>query len=255
MTAQHSTATVIDISALRVACKDCSLFQLCLPLGIGDEDLERLEQIIKRRRPVKRGEYLFRNGDAFHSIYAVKSGSIKTFTFTEDGREQVTGFHLPGELFGLDAINSGSHCCSAVALERSSVCEIPFDRLEELGKTVPSLLNQMLRIMSKEIQQDRTLLHLGKKSADERLAGFLWSIARRLWERGFDGSEYRLSMSRNDIGNYLGLAVETVSRLFTQFQAEGLLTARAKQIQIHDLDRLRALAGANCCNSTTPAQR
>ncbi len=237
-------SVVAGLARFKVACQNCSLFQLCLPVGLDQGDLELLDRIIKRRRPVQRGEYLFRAGEPFQAIYAVRSGSVKTYTVSEDGGEQVTGFHLPGELFGLDAINAGRHPCSAVALEATSVCEVPFDRLEELGEDVPSLPRQMLRVMSKAILHDQTLLaYLSRKSAEERLAGFLLSLSQRFASRGFSAHEFNLSMSRIDIGNYLGLAEETVSRLFTRFQEQRLLSVVRKHVRLHDLERLRELAG------------
>lgn len=237
----HS-ANVIHLSTRKVECRDCALFQLCLPVGVDQADLDLLDRIIKRRRPVKRGEYLYRAGDAFESIYAVKSGSFKTSYFTEEGREQVTGLYLPGELFGMDAINSGRYCCSAVALERSSVCEIPFDRLEELGAQIPSLMRQTVRIMSKEILRDKHTMQIAKNSAPGRLAAFLLGLSERFRERGFAAQDFRLGMSRVDIGNYLGLADETVSRLFTRFQEEGLLAVERRHIRLLDLPRLQAVA-------------
>jgi CRP/FNR family transcriptional regulator, anaerobic regulatory protein len=237
--------TIVKIDAIKVACKDCNLFQLCLPVGIDARELEELDSIIKRRRPVKRGEHLFHVNDPFQAIYAVRSGSIKTYTPTEDGHEQVTGFHLPGELLGLDAINLLHHPCAAKALETTSICEIPFDRLEELSMHLPSLQHQLLKIMSKEILHDQSLLMLlGKKSAEERLAALLLSLSNRYQQRGFSPTDFHLSMSRNDIGNYLGLAVETVSRLFTRFQDEDLLSVQRKHICILDLPRLRSIANA-----------
>jgi len=241
---KHS-AVAADLDRFKVACQNCNLFQLCLPVGLDQGDLELLDRIIKRRRPVHRGEHLFRAGEPFQSIYAVRSGSVKTYTVSEDGGEQVTGFHLPGELFGLDAINAGRHPCSAVALEATSVCEVPFDRLEELGEDVPSLTRQMLRVMSKTILHDQTLLaYLSKKTAEERLAGFLYSLSHRFSQRGFSAREFNLSMSRIDIGNYLALAEATVSRVFTRFQKQHLLSVVRNHVLLHDLDRLRALAGA-----------
>ncbi len=233
----------IDISGIKVACRNCSLFQLCLPVGISEADLELLDNIIKRRRPVKRGEHLFQVGEPFQAIYAVRSGSIKTYAPTEDGHEQVTGFHLPGELLGLDAIITESHPCAAKALETTSLCEIPFEQLEALGNRIPGLQHQLLKIMSKEILHDHSLLMLlGKKSAEERLAALLMSLSNRYRARGFSPTEFNLSMSRNDIGNYLGLAVETVSRLFTRFQEERLLTVQRKHIRVLDLPHLRQIA-------------
>ena len=237
----HST-NVIRLSTRKVECGDCTLFQLCLPIGVDQADLALLDRIIKRRRPVQRGEYLYRAGETFESIYAVKSGSFKTSSFTEEGREQVTGLHLPGELFGMDAIHSGKHCCSAVALERSSVCEIPFGQLEQLGAQIPSLMRQTVRIMSKEILRDKRMMQIAKCSAPGRLAAFLLSLSERFRERGFAAYEYHLSMSRVDIGNYLGLADETVSRLFTRFQEEGLLAVERRHIRLLDVPRLQAVA-------------
>lgn len=238
------TSTVITMPQGRVACQDCSLYRLCLPQGTSERDLEKLDSIIRRRPPMKRGETLFEEGAPFKSIYAVRSGSIKSYSATSDGQEQVTGFHLPGELLGLDAIDSGIHPSTARALETTSVCEIPFNDLRSLSVRIETLQEHMLRVMSKEIHHDQSLLLLlGKKSADERLAAFLLSVSNRYRERGFSSVEYNLSMSRTDIGNYLGLAVETVSRLFTRFQEEGLLAVQRKHIRILDLERLQQRGG------------
>jgi CRP/FNR family transcriptional regulator len=238
----RNSTNVIPLSTRKVECRDCTLFQLCLPVGVDQADLGLLDRIIKRRRPVKRGEHLYRAGDAFASIYAVKSGSFKTSYITEEGREQVTGLHLPGELFGMDAIHSGHYCCSAVALERSSVCEIPFEQLEELGAQIPSLMRQTVRIMSKEILRDKRSMQITRHSAPGRLAAFLLGLSERYRERGFAARDFRLGMSRVDIGNYLGLADETVSRLFTRFQEEGLLAVERRHIRLLDLPRLQAVA-------------
>ena len=235
---------VVSLSQIKLACKNCSLHQLCLPIGIGDEDMERLEEIITRRRPVTRGEHLFNQGDRFRSVYAIRSGSVKTYTISDDGSEQITGFHLPGELVGLDAIINDQHPCGAKALETTSYCEIPFGELEDLAGELASLRHQLLRIMGKEIlaEQDLLLL-LGKKTAEARLATFLLSLSTRFKERGFSATEFRLTMSRNDIGNYLGLAVETVSRLFTRFQDQKLVNADGKLVELRDLPALRRMAG------------
>ncbi len=243
--ADETEQSLISLSRIKVACKDCSLFQLCLPVGIDANDLELLDRIIKRRRPLKRGEHLFHVGNPFSSIFAVRSGSIKTYAPTEDGHEQVTGFHLPGELLGLDAINAERHPCAAKALETTSLCEIPYDSFEELCNRLPSLRQQLLKIMSKELLHDQSLLTLlGKKSAEERLAALLVSLSSRYRQRGFSATEFNLSMSRNDIGNYLGLAVETVSRLFSRFQDEQLLIVQRKYIRILDLPRLQQIASS-----------
>ena len=238
---------VISFETLKVACRNCSLGMLCLPVGLVPEDVERLDGIVKRSRPLHRGDHLFRNGDRFRSLFVVKTGSVKTFTPGEDGGEQVLGIHLPGEIIGLDAIEREQHSCSAKVLETSAICEIPFARLEDLSSSIPSLQHQMYRLLSKEIGQDtEMLLLLGKKNAEERLATFLLSLSNRFKKRGLSATDFYLSMSRHEIGNYLGLAVETVSRLFTRFQEEKLLRVERKHIQLQDLKRLESLVvGSN----------
>lgn len=236
---------VIDIVSVKLACGDCSLHQLCLPVAMPPEGTARLNAIIKRHRPpLRRGSHVFHIGDTFRAIYAIGSGSVKTYTITEDGYEQVTGFHLAGEIIGLDAICTEQHPCGARTLETTTVCEIPFNRLEEICLEMPGLGHQLLRIMSREISADGELLTLlGKKSAEERLAALLLSLSSRFQKRGLSPREFHLSMSRNDIGNYLGLAVETVSRLFSRFQQQGLILARHKHIRLEDMEQLKELAG------------
>ena len=233
---------VISFESIRVACRNCTLMTLCLPLGLAPEDVERLDSIVRRNRPLHRGDFLFQSGDRFRSLFVVKTGSVKTFAQSPEGGEQVLGFHLPGEIIGLDAIDKDAHVCSAKVLETSAVCELPFGRLEELSVTIPSLQHQMYRLLSKEIAHEtEMLLLLGKKSAEERLATFLLSLSQRFRKRGLSPTDFYLSMSRHEIGNYLGLAVETVSRLFTRFHDEGLLKVDRKHIQLTDLDALEAM--------------
>ena len=238
------TTKPIKLSALKTACKNCNLHDLCLPLGMDLSDIDSLDEIIKRRKPLQKGEYLFHSNTEFNSIYAVRSGSIKTYTESEQGDEQITGLYLPGELLGLDAIHSHQHPCSAIALETTSLCEIPFNNLEELSEKIPSLNHQLFRIMSKEIASDQTLLMLmAQKNAEERLAAFLVNLSSRLKQRNFSETEFFLSMSRKDIGNYLGLTIETISRTFSRFQNDGLLTTQRKYVNILKLDALKAIAG------------
>ncbi|KAA6187688.1 fumarate/nitrate reduction transcriptional regulator Fnr [Thiohalocapsa marina] len=235
---------VISFENIRVACRNCTLSQLCLPMGLVAEDVDRLDGIIKRSRPMHRGDHLFRGGERFRSLFVVKTGSVKTYAPSSEGGEQVLGFHLPGEIIGLDAIEKDCHACSAKVLETSAICEIPFHRLEELASSIPSLQHQMFRLLSKEIGHDaEMLLLLGKKNAEERLAAFLISMSKRLSKRGLSATDFYLSMSRHEIGNYLGLAVETVSRLFTRFQDEGLLNVDRKHVQVLDLRSLEGIAG------------
>ena len=230
---------VFDISKFKVSCGNCSLSELCLPWGLKQEDLNELEKIIKRVRPLQRGEYLFHAGDKFQQIYAVRSGALKAYKTTEDGNEQILGFYLPGELLGLDAIDNMEHVCTTVALETSSFCSIPFQRLEDLCHRIPGLQHQMYRLMSRELStENESLLLLGKKSAEEKIATFLVNLSTRLHMLGYSATEFRLPMSRQEIGNYLGLTVETVSRIFSRLQKDDLITIDRKLIKITNSDAL-----------------
>lgn len=229
----------LSYRGIDVTCKDCSLNPFCLPVAVRDDQLAELDCIIKRGRPLRKGDHLFRANDLFHSIYAVRSGTIKTYATTEDGDEQVTGFYLPGELLGVDGIYSGEHSNSARALEAAAVCEIPFDQLEILSARIPTLQHHFFQLMSREIRLDQQLIMLlSKKSADERIAALLMSISSRHNRRGLSASGFRLPMSRNDIGNFLGLAVETVSRVFTRLQKQGIIIVDGKEVEVLDMPAL-----------------
>jgi CRP/FNR family transcriptional regulator len=234
---------VVSLSTIKAACKECSLRELCLPLGLSDTDIGELDKAVKRRRTLKKGEHLYRFGDPLQVLFAIKSGAVKTTGLMEDGRAQVTGFYLSGELLGIDAISSDQHPSSAEALESTEVCEIPFLALEELASHVPGLQHQLFRIMSREIVRDEHLLMmLGRMNAEERLASCLLSFARRQNRSGGLTSELRLTMSRQDLGDYLGLALETVSRLFSRFQDEGLITVQGRNVRLLDVPRLQGLS-------------
>lgn len=240
---------------LQPHCKDCSLIGLCLPLSLDHSDIDLLDQIVKRNRPMKRGEFLFSQGDKFGAVFAVRSGSLKTFNVTDDGDEQITGFHLPSEVVGLSGMDSDVYPVSAQVLETTSICEIPFDRLDELAIKLPQLRRHLMRIMSREIRDDQQMmLLLSKKTADERIATFLINLSARFRARGYSANQFRLAMSRNEIGNYLGLAVETVSRVFTRFQQNNLLKAEGKEIIILDSNKLLSLAGGNPTENTTETE-
>lgn len=237
------TAKVISITNTKAECRDCTLRELCLPLGLSESELDAFDRLKKRQRMLRKGELLYRYGDPLKSLYAIRSGAVKTTGLMEDGRIQVTGFCLPGEMLGIDAINDDRHPCSAEALEITEVCDIPYLALEALAQEVPGLQHQLLRIMSQEIVRDeQMLMMLGRMSAEERLASCLISFSRRHARLGHNGAEFKLSMSRQDLGDYLGLALETVSRLFTRFQDEGLISVRGRHILLRSLDRLQALA-------------
>jgi len=234
---------VLRLQDIKRACGTCSLRELCLPFGISDEDLRRLESIVQRKRPIAKGQRLFTQGDPLSAIYAVRMGSVKSFTVSQEGAEQVTGFHFPGDLVGLDAIADEVHGCTVVALEGTSVCEIGFDEIDHLSDQVPGLKRQLMRLLSREIIQDqKLLLMLGKKTAEARLATLLISMPTRFELRGLSSQDFNLSMSRGDIANYLGLALETVSRLFARFQDDGLITVDGRSLHIIDLIRLHQLA-------------
>lgn len=231
--------------ALTVACEDCSLFRLAQPVADGgDPDWQLLDRVVKRRRALRRGERLFQPGDPFLSIYAVKSGSLKTFVPRQGGGEQITGFHLPGELLGLDAIVGEVHPCGAQALEPTVLCEVPLNRLEGPGRRIGPVQRQLLRVLSGQLLHDQRLQTvLCRQAADDRLAAFLLNLWERLRQRGFTGDPVRLSMTRNEIANYLGLATETVSRRLLRLQAEGLIEIQRKRVRLPDVARLAERVG------------
>ena len=236
--------TPVDVEQLRNACSACSLRELCLPAGLDPDELTQVDRMVNRRQPVKRGDYLYRAGAELRSLYAIRTGFMKTCVLYEDGREQVAGFHMMGDLMGLDAISSNRHMCDAVALEDSEVCEIPFSVLERLSREIPSLLSHFNRIMSREIVRDYgVMLLLGSMRAEERLAAFLLNLSQRFAARGYSPLEFHLRMTREEIGSYLGLKLETISRVLSHFQDEGLIVVRNKRIRITDMDALRALIG------------
>jgi CRP/FNR family transcriptional regulator, anaerobic regulatory protein len=235
---------VVDLGRLRRSCANCSLRSLCLPEGLPAGDIERLDSVVQQRLPIERGHELFHAGADFHNLYVVRSGSMRTTQAGAPGEEQVIGFHLPGELLGLDAISSGAHQCTAVALDRTSVCAVPFAELEEVAKRVPGLQQQLLRIISREMVEDHNhLAALGRRSARERLALFLHSLALRLERSGHAGDQFNLTMSRGDIASYLGLALETVSRLMTRLSEEGMIAIDRRNLRIVDREALAQAAG------------
>ncbi|MEN9365993.1 MAG: fumarate/nitrate reduction transcriptional regulator Fnr [Pseudomonadota bacterium] len=244
----HDTTTSPRLDTLKVACSACNLRELCLPVGLSDEELSSIDDIIGTRRTVRRGESLFHAGETFTALYAVRTGFFKTVVSAADGREQVTGFQMAGELIGLDGISTDHHSCDAIALEDSQVCMIPYSQLETLSREVTLLQHQFHKIMSREIVRDHgVMLLLGSMRAEERLAAFLLNLTQRLQARGFSASALVLRMTREEIGSYLGLKLETVSRTFSKFQEEGLLEVKQRDIRILDQNALqRVVNAANC---------
>ena len=232
----------LKIADIKTSCGNCSLSELCLPHGMSGDDIEKLDAIVKRQQPYQPGQHIFRAGDRSRSLFAVRAGALKTYCTTEGGDEQVLGFTLPGEMVGLDGMNDGFYASNSVVLETASVCELPYDGLEDMCQTLPGLNRQMMRVVSREITADqKMLLLLGKRTAEERLAAFLLSLSGRYQSRGLSTTEFNLPMSRQDIGNYLGLAIETVSRLFAHFQKDKLLVVNRRKIVLADMPRLRSM--------------
>ncbi|MBY6185513.1 FNR family transcription factor [Marinobacter hydrocarbonoclasticus] len=231
-------------SGCTIHCHDCSLSELCIPFTLSTNELDKLDSIIERKRPIQKGDLLFQSGQPLRSLFAIRSGSIKSYTITESGEEQITAFHLAGDVVGFDGIHADAHQSFAQALETAMVCEIPFDTLDQLSGSMPRLRQQIMRLMSNEIMGDQEMiLLLSKKNAEQRLAAFISNLATRFGNRGFSSKEFRLSMTRGDIGNYLGLTVETISRLLGRFQKSGLIEVKGKYITITDAESLQELAG------------
>lgn len=233
----------LDLARLRRSCGECSLQRLCLPAGVDGEDLGRLDAVVQRRRPLRPGEILFRAGDALASVYVASEGAFKTVGVNEAGEEHVLGFHLPGELFGLDAIGSGRHRCDAIALGDARVCELPFSSLAAVAAQLPSLQRQLLRIMGQSADLDHDHVDmLSRRQAGERIAMFLHGLGERYRRIGRPAHDFRLPMSRDEIARYLGLALETVSRSFSRLQDDGVIEVRGRRVRVLDEARLQAAA-------------
>lgn len=234
-----NTETVISAP---VSCRDCRMSALCIPLSLKSDELYKLEQVIQHGNPLQARQPVFNCGDKFKAVYAVRSGSVKSFCIDHDGREQVTGFYLPGEIFGWDGLAEDQHQNTAIALETTSICEIPFDQLEGLGATIPSIQKHVMRLISREITTDQKLIALlAGNSAHQRLASLLLSISARLARQKLSSTRFRLPMSRGEISNYLGLTVETVSRAFSYFQRKKYLVVNKKEIELLDKPGLERL--------------
>ena len=221
----------IDLVRLRRSCADCSLGELCLPAGVDRDDLGRLDTLVQRRRPLQRGQSLFRAGDPLRSVYVASAGAFKTVVVNASGEEHVLGFHLPGELFGLDAIGSGKHRCEAIALGEAKVCELPFASLSTGASQLPSLQRQLLRVMGQSADRDHDHVDvLSRRQASERIALFLHGLGERYHRIGQPGDDFQLPMSRDEIARYLGLALETVSRGFTRLHDDGVIEVRGRRM-------------------------
>jgi len=242
MPLQNAQRKVSSLALVKTACSNCNLREFCLPYGLDPEELERLDSLVSNRRRMKRGEHLYRVGDPFDAIFAIRSGFFKTDVLIEDGREQVTGFQMGGELLGLDGICTEQHTCNAIALEDSDICAIPFSQMESLSREIHSLQHHFHKVMSREIVRDHgVMMLLGTMRAEERLAAFLLNLSQRFTARGYSHAEFFLRMTREEIGSYLGLKLETVSRTFSRFQEEGHIAVQQKHIRILNINGLEAL--------------
>lgn len=233
---------------IKVQCSSCNLRELCMPMGFDTDELRKLDSIVAVRKKVKQGGLLFGNGDPFTSLYAIRTGFFKTCVSSEDGREQVTGFQMAGEIIGLDGIVTDHHNCNAVALEDAEVCVMPFANVEELSREFPVLQRHVHKIMSREIvRENGVMMLLGNMRAEERLAAFLLNLVQRLHSRGFSQTEVVLRMTREEIGSYLGLKLETVSRTFSKFSEEGIVDVKQRHVQILDPDALMKVFNPQSC--------
>ena len=236
----------MNLQAIKVACASCNLRELCMPMGLNPQEMDRIEEVVAVRRKIKRGTTLFSNGDKFTSLYAIRTGFFKTCIATEDGRDQVTGFQMAGEVIGLDGIVNDQHTCDAVALEDAEVCVMPFDRLEEISREITAMQHHVHKIMSREIVREHgVMLLLGSMRAEERLAAFLLNLVQRLHARGFSQSELILRMTREEIGSYLGLKLETVSRTFSKFVEDGIVEVKQRHVHILDTGALKRIVNNN----------
>lgn len=244
MLANGHQGTFTPSSKIRMNCHDCTLSRLCLPGCLQHSEVDLLENIIKRNRPLHKGDHLFRAGEPMQQVYALRSGALKTYLLDQDGNEQITGFILPGELVGLDAFGNSSFPSFAVALETSLVCTIPLADLEELAGLIPSLRKQLLVTLSHELHEEQQHYSHNRESAEQRLALFLLNLSARYSRRSLSATSFILSMSRGEIGNYLGLTTETVSRLFSRFRQQGLLEIKGRELHLMQptaLNRLNSI--------------
>lgn len=224
------------------SCSYCSVRRLCLPISVGKEEVDIIDELVADRPQLKKGEYLFNIGEKFQSLFAIKSGAIKTFGSTRDGREQITGFHFAGELIGLDAIGNNMHNCNAVALEKTVVCSMPYDSIQGISTQMPGIQHEITRLMSKEIRNDEEMLMaMGSMRAEQRVACFLFNLYRRLLSGNKETLTVRLQMTREEIGNYLGLSLETVSRRMSSLQEDGIIKVNNRLITLLDIDALQKL--------------
>ncbi|MFL9879988.1 fumarate/nitrate reduction transcriptional regulator Fnr [Herbaspirillum rhizosphaerae] len=251
-TSNHTPAPVFALNSALRSCSGCSMHQICLPTGLNECDTQRLDKIIGRRK-VPRDSFLYRIGDPFTSLYAVRVGHFKSYQQNIAGDRQITGFPMTGELLGMDAINTERYQCDAVALEDSEVCEIPFELLENLFAQMPTLLHHFHRALSQEItNEQRIIMLLGNMRAEQRFASFLINLSMSYATRGYSATRFQLRMTREDIGNHLGLTIESISRMIAKMRRDGLIQVRQRDVEILNLSALGKLASGSEILVSTP---
>ena len=229
------------MSQTQVSCSNCSLDNICLPRGLSQTEIDNISQVVKARKTLQRGDFLYREGDHLKGILAIKSGSAKLVANDNHGNEHILNILLPGELLGFDGLSREKHGCAAIALETMTFCILPANSMDQLFQNVPSLTRELFRHSGEKMLEDKNLLVLSKRPAEERLAYFLISLSERLERRGFSSLEFKLSLTRQEIGNHLGLALETVSRLLKKFQDDELIEVQNRFIKIKNLSSLKNL--------------
>jgi len=225
----------------QVSCINCSLDNICLPRGLSQAEIDNISKVVKAKKTLQRGDFIYREGDNFKGILAIKSGSAKLVANDSHGNEHILNILLPGELLGFDGLSNEKHSCAAIALETMTFCQLPADSMDQLFQKLPGLTRELFRHSGEKMLEDKNQLVLSKRPAEERLAYFLISLSQRLKRRGFSSSEFKLSLTRQEIGNHLGLALETVSRLLKKFQQDGLISVRNRFITIKDINSLKTL--------------
>lgn len=243
----------INMATLRVACSNCNLRELCLPLGLTLKEIERLEELVSTRKRVRRGEALYRAGDKFDALYAIRLGFLKSAVTSSDGREQVTSFHMSGDIVGLDGLAGMVYSSDLIALEDTEMCVLPYDKLLEVTQNMFSMSQHFQKLLAMEIvRQNGVMLLLGSMHAEERLAAFILNLSQRFEQRGYSRSEFVLRMTRAEIGSYLGLKLETVSRVLSRFSHDNLIIVNQKHVQIMDFEGLRAIVSGQAYSHDNP---
>lgn len=237
----------VQVTSESTHCSTCMMGSVCLPVGMPSSEVAKLDELVKERLRIEKGQPLFQYGIALDALFALRTGSIKTQIIEASGQQQITGFYLPGEIVGLDGMLDGIHSSTAIAMEDSEVCIVKLDDIDEISRYVPSLQHQVRRLMSKEIARShQVLLALGSMRSEQRLAAFLINLSQRLTALGYSSTDFVMRMSREEIGNYLGLTLETVSRLFSRFAREGVIRVNQREVKILDMAALNELVGKPC---------